>query len=169
MGPIVHLAWPAFPNSHLQTKAIFRWGYSLWVLLWVRPVWNLLAATCRVLMVGDSSMAVPRSGKSRLAPFQHMHRVESERPFPPPLEHNFLRMTKVFWSPLLVTPILPPCFGTDFLLRPTLTLSEVAVLQFLSFEPLLNFSFEMTSWVVLPVFFCFSPSLDFLPLMHYLH
>ena len=144
-GRIVHLVWPAFPNSHLQTKAFFRWGYSLWVLLGVRLVWNSLAVICRVLRVVDSSLAVPRSVNSRLAPFQRMHRVESERPFPPPLEHNFLRMAKVFWSPLLATPILPSCFGTDFLLRPTLTLSEVAVLHFLSFEPLLNFSFEMTS------------------------
>ena len=78
-------------------------------------------------------------------------------------------MVQIFWSPLLVTPILPSCFGTDFLLQPTLTPSEVAVLLILSFEPLLNFSFEMTSRVVLLVFFCFSPSLDFLPLTHYLH
>ena len=80
----------------------------------------------------------------------------------------FLRMAKVFWSPLLVTPILPSCFDTDFLLRPTSTLSEVAVLLFLSFEPLLTFSFEMAFLVVL-LSFCFSPNLDFLLLMRYLN
>jgi hypothetical protein len=168
LGPIVHLVWLAFPNSHLQTKAIFRWSYSLRVLLWVRPVWNLLAVICRVLRVADSSLAVPRSVNSRLAPFQHMHRRESKRPFPPPFEHKFLRMAEVFWSPLLVTPILFSCFDVELLLGSASSVSEVAVLQTLSFEPLLTFSFETKSLVVLPPF-CFSPNLDFLLLNRYLN
>ena len=92
LGPIVHLVLPAFPNSHLQTKAFFRWSYSLRVLLWEMLVLNLLVVICRVLRVVDSSLILPRSVNSRLAPFQHMHLLESEQPCPPPLEHNFLQM-----------------------------------------------------------------------------
>jgi hypothetical protein len=67
-----------------------------------------------------------------------------------------------------VTPISPSCFAADFLLGSTSTVSEVAVLLILSFEPLLTFTFEMTFLVVL-LSFCFSPNLDFLLLMRYLN
>ena len=169
LGPIVHLVWLAFPNSRLKTKEIFRWSYSLRVLLGEMLVLSSLMVICRVLRVVDSSLAVPRSVNLRLAPFQRMQWPESEKPFPLPSEHNFLQMVETFWSPLSVTPISSSCFAAGYLLGSTSTPSEVAVLLFLSFEPLLNFSFEMASWVVLLVSFCFSPNLYFLPLMHYLH
>ena len=78
-------------------------------------------------------------------------------------------MVETFWSPLSVTPISSSCFAAGCLLGSTSTLSEVAVLLFLSFEPLLIFSFETESLVVLLMYFCFSPNLDFLPLTRYLN
>ena len=60
------------------------------------------------------------------------------------------------------------CFDVELLLGSASNVSEVAVLLILSFEPLLTFSFEMTSLVVL-LSFCFSPNLDFLLLMRYLN
>ena len=78
-------------------------------------------------------------------------------------------MAEIFWSPLSVTPISSSCSDADFLLRPTSTPLEVAVLLFLSFEPLLIFSFEMKSLVALLMPLCFSPILDFLLSTHCLH
>ena len=77
-------------------------------------------------------------------------------------------MAQIFWSPLLVTPILSSCFDVKLLLGSASTVSGVAVLLILSFEPLLTFSFETTSLVV-RLSFCFPQNLDFLLLMRYLN
>ena len=65
---ILHLVWQAFPNSHLQTRAFFRWSCLLLVLLSGMLVWNLLMVTWHLSRVGDSSRAVLRSVNSDLSP-----------------------------------------------------------------------------------------------------
>ena len=103
---ILHLVWQATPNSHLQTKTLFRWNCLLQGLLSVMLVWNLLLVICHVSKVEDSSRAVPRSVIPDPSPLLRMLRVEIAQQCPPPLEHIFLEKARVFWSPLLVTPTL---------------------------------------------------------------
>ena len=74
-------------------------------------------------------------------------------------------MVHVFWSPLLVTPILTFCSDAESLLGLPSNVSGVAAI--LSFEPPLTLFLQTASLVVLLVF-CFSPNSDFLPLMRHL-
>ena len=74
-------------------------------------------------------------------------------------------MVQIFWSPLLVTPILTFCSDAESPLGLPSSVSGVAAI--LNFEPPLTLFLETASLVVLLVF-CFSPSSDFLPLMRHL-